>query len=67
MPKTEFHKLLERAVTDDTALLTVIDKRIPMINKLSKIHNKEIDEDLKSLLITYSIEIIRENKIYKIF
>ena len=38
-----------------------------MINKLSKIHNKEIDEDLKSLLITYSIEIIRENKIYKIF
>lgn len=65
--KTEFHKLLERAVTDDTALLTVIDKIIPMINKLSKIHNKEIDEDLKSLLITYSIEIIRENKIYKIF
>lgn len=65
--KTEFHKLLERAVTDDTALLTVIDKIIPMINKLSKIHNKEIDKDLKSLLITYSIEIIRENKIYKIF
>lgn len=65
--KTEFHKLLERAVTDDTALLAVIDKIIPMINKLSKIHNKEIDKDLKSLLITYSIEIIRENKIYKIF
>ena len=65
--KTEFHKLLERAVTDDTALLTVIDKIIPMINKLSKIHNKEIDKDLKSLLITYSIEMIRETKIYKIF
>ena len=54
-------------MTDDTALVTVLDRIMPMINKLSKIHNKEIDKDLKSLLITYSIEIIRENKIYKIF
>lgn len=65
--KTEFHKLLERAVTDDTALVTVIDKIMPMINNLSKIHNGEIDEDLKSVLITYSIEIIRKKKIFKIF
>jgi len=65
--KTEFYNLLKKAVTDDTALVSVIDKIMPMINKLSKIHKGEIDEDLKSVLITYSIEIIRKNKIYKIF
>ncbi len=65
--KTEFYNLLKKAVTDDTALVSVIDKIMPMINKLSKIPKGEIDEDLKSVLITYSIEIIRKNKIYKIF
>ncbi len=65
--KTEFHKLLEKAIIEDSALLEVIDKIMPMINKLSKMQNGEIDEDLKSILITYSIEIIRKNKIYKIF
>ena len=59
--------LLEKAVTDDTALVSVIDKIMPMINKMSRIHKREIDEDLKSVLITYSIEIIRKKKIYKIF
>ena len=65
--KTKFYNLLKKAVTDDTALVSVIDKIMPMINKLSKIPKGEIDEDLKSVLITYSIEIIRKNKIYKIF
>ena len=65
--KTEFHKLLEKAVIEDSALVEVIDKIMPMINKLSKMNNGEIDEDLKSILITYFIEIIRKNKIYKIF
>ena len=65
--KTKFHRLLKKAVTDDTALVSVIDKIMPMINKLSKIHKGEIDADLKSVLITYPIEIIRKNKTYKIF
>ena len=65
--KSEFHILLKNAVTDDTALVSIIDKIMPMINKLSYTKQIGIDEDLKSVLITYSIEIIRKNKIYKIF
>jgi hypothetical protein len=65
--KTQFHKLLKDAVKDDTALVSVIDKIMPMINKLSRKNKKEIDEDLKSILITYSIEIIRKKEIFKIF
>lgn len=65
--KTEFHKLLKMAVTNDTALICVIDKIMPMINKFSRISNGKIDEELKSILITYSIEIIRKKKIFKIF
>lgn len=67
MNKSKFHKLLEDAVSNDSALVSVIARIMPMINKLSKTNNKEIDEDLKSILITYSIEIIRKKKIYKIF
>ena len=66
MIKTKFHKLLKNAVTNDTALVTVLDRIMPMINKLSK-KNSEIDEDLKSILVTYSIELIRKKEIYKIF
>ena len=66
MIKTKFHKLLKNAVTDDTALVTVLDRIMPMINKLSK-KNSEIDEDLKSILVTDSIELIRKKEIYKIF
>lgn len=65
--KTKFHKLLSDAVTNDTALVQVIDKIMPMINKLSREKNWKIDEDLKSTLIAYSIEIIRDKKIFKIF
>lgn len=64
--KTKFHKLLESAVTNDASLVIVLDRIMPMINKLSK-NKSEIDEDLKSVLITYSIEIIRKKKIFKIF
>lgn len=53
-------------MTDDTALVTVLDRIIPMINKLSK-KNSEIEEDLKSILVTYSIELIRKNKFIKFF
>lgn len=65
--KTKFHKVLANAVNDDTALVFVIDQIMPMINKLSKLKDKDIDEDLKSTLITYCIEIIRKKEIFKIF
>ena len=65
--KTEFHELLKKAVSDDTALICVIEKIMPMINNFSRIRNGKIDEDLKSTLITYSIEIIRKKEIFKIF
>lgn len=65
--KTEFHKLLKLAVEDDTALVMVLDKIMKIINKKAKERNGIIDEDLKSELITYSIELIRKKKIYKKF
>ena len=53
---TEFYKLLRQAVYDDTALVRVLDKIMKLINSNSK-----------SELITYSIELIRNKKIYKKF
>ena len=64
---TEFYKLLRQAVYDDTALVMVLDKIMKLINSNSKDENGKIDEDLKSELITYSIELIRNKKIYKKF
>lgn len=66
MTKTKFYEVLKNAVTDDIALVTVINKIMPMIIKLSK-DNNEVDEELKSELVVYSIEIIRKKKIFKIF
>lgn len=63
----KFIELLEDAVTNDTSLVLVLEKIKPMINKLSRTKNGRIDEDLKSVLVTYSIEIIRKKKIFKIF
>ena len=64
---TEFYKLLRQAVYDDTALVRVLDKIMKLININSKDDDGEINEDLKSELITYSIELIRNKKIYKKF
>lgn len=65
--ETEFYKLLKSAVTDDVALVRVLDKIMKIINKNSKDTHGIIDEDLKSELITYSVEIIRNKKIFKKF
>lgn len=65
--ETEFYKLLESAVTDDVALVRVLDKIMKLINNNSKDMHGVIDEDLKSELITYSVELIRNKKIYKKF
>lgn len=64
---TEFYKLLRQAVYDNTALVRVLDKIMKLINSNSKDDDGEINEDLKSELITYSIELIRNKKIYKKF
>ena len=64
---TEFYKLLKSAVTDDVALVRVLDKIMKLINTNSKDVHGVIDEDLKSELITYSVEIIRNKKIFKKF
>lgn len=65
--ETEFYNLLKSAVTDDVALIKVLDKIMMLINKNSKNKYGEIDEDLKSELITYSVELIRVKEIYKKF
>lgn len=65
--ETEFYKLLKSAVTDNVSLIRVLDKIMKLINSNSKDFNGAIDEDLKSELITYSVEIIRNKKIYKKF
>ena len=65
--ETEFYKLLKSAVTDDVALVRVLDKIMKLINSNSKDVHGVIDEDLKSELITYSVEIIRNKKIFKKF
>lgn len=65
--ETEFYSLLKSAVTDDVALIRVLDKIMKLINTNSKDIHGVIDEDLKSELITYSVELIRHKKIYKKF
>lgn len=65
--ETKFYKLLKLAVTDDAALVKVLDKIMKLINGISKNDKEVIDEDLKSELITYSVELIRKKKIYKKF
>lgn len=65
--KSEFYKLLKAAVTDDAALVRVLDRIMKLINKNSRNKHGIIDEDLKSELVTYSIELIRNKKIYKKF
>lgn len=57
---TKFYKLLVKARTDEAALVLVIDKIIPMINKYSQNSKKEIDDDLKSILIEYAIKVIKD-------
>ena len=66
--ETEFYKLLKLAVIDDVALVEVLDKIMNLINSNSREDKYSvIDEDLKSELIAYSIELIRNKKIYKKF
>ena len=65
--KSKFYDLLKDAVKDDTSLIMVIDKIMNLINKYSRNYNGQIDEDLKSELITKTIELVRKESIYKRF
>lgn len=58
--RTEFYNLLSRARTDEVALVLVINKIMPLIDKYSKNEEKEIDQDLKSHLIEYAIKTIKD-------
>lgn len=60
MNVTKFYKLLLKARYDETTLVIVIDKIMPMINKYSQNSNKEIDDDLRSILIEYAIKVIKD-------
>ena len=62
MEKTKFYELLVKARYDEATLVFVIDKIMPMINKYSQNTNKEIDEDLKSILIEYAIKVIKNKR-----
>lgn len=60
MRVTKFYKLLLKARYDETTLIVVIDKIMPLINKYSLNANKEIDDDLRSMLIEYAIKVIKD-------
>lgn len=60
MNKTKFYELLVKARNDEASLVLVIDKIIPMINKYSQNSKKEVDDDLKSILIEYAIKIVKD-------
>ena len=59
MKKTKFYYELLEAENDEVALIKVIDRIMPLIDKYSKNKFGQIDEDLKSTLIEHIIKIIR--------
>lgn len=60
LQKTNFYYELKKVQNnDEVALVNVIDKIMPIINKYSKDINGIIDEDLKSTLIEHCIRITK--------
>lgn len=59
--KTKFYEILKKAKTDDISLVLVISKIMPLITKYSIDDNKEIDDDIRSELIEYAINIIKSD------
>lgn len=62
MKVTEFYKMLLKARYDEATLVVVINKIMPLINKYAQDKNKNIDDDLKSVLIEHAIKIIKDEK-----
>lgn len=63
MENTKFYKLLLKARYDEPTLIIVIDKIMPLINKYSLNADKEIDDDLRSILIEYAIKLIKNDEL----
>lgn len=62
MKVTKFYKMLLKAKYDEATLVIVINKVMPLINKYSLDKNKNIDDDLRSVLIEHAIKIIKDEK-----
>ncbi len=60
MNETKFYKLLLKAKNDEASLVIVINKIMPLINRYSLDMNKEIDDDLRSILVEYAIKVIKD-------
>mgnify|MGYP005761997225 CR=1 FL=1 len=60
MNNTKFYRLLVKARYDETSLVLVINKIMPMINKYAQDNKKEIDDDLRSILIEYAVKVIKD-------
>lgn len=60
MNKTKFYKLLVKASEDEASLIIVINKIMPLVEKYSLNENKEIDDDIRSILIEHAIKIIKD-------
>ncbi len=58
--KTKFYELLSKAKTDEVSLILAINKIMPLIDKYSKNENREVDQELKSYLIEYAINVIKD-------
>ena len=63
MENTKFYELSVKARHDETALIFVIDKIMPKINKCSQDEDGNIDEELKSHLIEHAIKVIKNKKL----
>lgn len=59
MLKTKFYNELLKAKDNEISLIKVIDKIMPLIEKYSKDNFGQVDEDLRSILIEYSIKTIK--------
>lgn len=60
MNNTKFYEILSNAKNDEVSLIIAVNKIMPLINKYSIINN-QIDEDLRSYLIEYSISLIKSD------
>lgn len=61
MLETKFYKILNKAKDNETSLIIVINKIMPLINKLSLNKDKQIDDDLRNILIEYAIRTIKSD------
>lgn len=59
--ETKFYELLNKAKNDEISLFIVLNSIMPLITKYSLDKNKKIDDDLRSTLIEYAINIIKSD------